>query len=87
MRPEQKAGLLEPAEKAKELKKKFKKSRSLPLQQKILLESGQLGFQPMMIQEPQQLAIVIDHRYLAEDHPRTYHEPQSTSQQYHGTKT
>jgi hypothetical protein len=34
----------------------------------------------MMVQELRQLAVVIDHKHLVEDHPKTSHE------QYPGTR-
>jgi hypothetical protein len=48
--------------------------KKLPLQQKVLLKSEQMDFQPMMIQELQRSAAVIDHQHLVEDHSKTYHE-------------
>jgi hypothetical protein len=46
----------------------------------VLLNFEQLSFHPMMIQELQQLAVVIDHRHLVEDHSKTCHV------QYSGAK-
>jgi hypothetical protein len=56
-------------------------SKNLPLQQKVLLESEQMDFQPMMIQGLQRSASVIDHQHLVEDYSKTCHE------KYLGAKT
>jgi hypothetical protein len=40
----------------------------------VLLEYEQMDFQPMMIQELQRSAVVVDHQYFVEDHSKTCHE-------------
>jgi hypothetical protein len=62
----------ESVNKQRELKGSLRKPGGLPLQQKMLLESGQLNFQPMMNQGLQWSAAMLGRRDSAGNHPKAH---------------